>query len=142
MLRITRHPMLRSFAAWGAVHVLGNGDAAAAVFLGAFGVTALLGIPSLDREIGARDPGRWAALAAVTSRLPFVTIVQGRNRLVAAELALPVAVGALLWAALLRWHPAPFGGHCCRLEAARHPRSEHWPVAARREAGHRERYFK
>ena len=109
VLRITRHPMLCGFAIWSAVHVLGNGDAAAAVFFGAFAVTALLGIPSLDAKVAARDPAAWAGFARITSRLPFAAIAGGRNRIVASELALPVAAGAALWAALLHWHPALFG---------------------------------
>ena len=38
--RITRHPMLWSFAAWAALHILGNGDLAAMVFFGTVLVTA------------------------------------------------------------------------------------------------------
>src|SRR5690349_20255501 len=41
VLRVTRYPMLWSFAIWGAVHLLGNGDTAAIAFFGAFLVTAL-----------------------------------------------------------------------------------------------------
>ena len=33
--RVTRHPMLWSFAIWAGVHVVGNGDSAALVFFGA-----------------------------------------------------------------------------------------------------------
>jgi uncharacterized membrane protein len=32
--RVTRHPMLWSFALWAAVHIIGNGDTAAIVFFG------------------------------------------------------------------------------------------------------------
>ncbi len=39
--RVTRHPMLWSFALWAAVHVIGSGDTAAIAFFGAFLVTAL-----------------------------------------------------------------------------------------------------
>ncbi len=40
ILRVTRHPMLWSFAIWAAVHAIGNGDLASLLFFGAFGVTA------------------------------------------------------------------------------------------------------
>src|SRR5581483_8493401 len=36
LTRVTRHPMLWSFAIWAAVHVIGNGDTASIVFFGAF----------------------------------------------------------------------------------------------------------
>ncbi len=109
MLRVTRHPMLWSFALWGLIHVIGNGDPASAIFFGAFAVTGLAGMPSLDAKVAARDPAGWAGFAARTSVLPFGAIVAGRNRLVASELLWPVGVGAVAWAALLHLHPVIFG---------------------------------
>ncbi len=55
--RITRHPMLWSFAIWAAVHVVGNGDTASLVFFGAFLVTALAGMPSIDAKLAQRRAG-------------------------------------------------------------------------------------
>jgi uncharacterized membrane protein len=52
--RVTRHPMLWSFALWAAVHSTGNGDSAAIVFFGAFLVTALIGMPSIDAKLARR----------------------------------------------------------------------------------------
>jgi uncharacterized membrane protein len=109
MVRITRHPMLWSFAIWGIVHVLGNGDTAAMLFFGAFAVTALLGMPSLDAKVAARDPEGWRSFAARTSLLPFGAVLAGRNRIVPRELLPPVIVGTVAWAALLHLHPAIFG---------------------------------
>ena len=57
--RITRHPMLWSFATWSVVHVIGNGDLVSLLFFGTFGVTALLGMPSIDHKLAARDPAAW-----------------------------------------------------------------------------------
>src|ERR687883_287202 len=54
--RVTRHPMLWSFAIWAAVHVIGNGDTASLVFFGAFLVTALAGMPSIDAKLARRAP--------------------------------------------------------------------------------------
>src|SRR4051794_37951647 len=65
--RITRHPMLWSFALWAVVHIIGNGDTAAIVFFGAFLVTALAGMPSIDDKLAQRDPATWQALSAATS---------------------------------------------------------------------------
>jgi uncharacterized membrane protein len=109
MVRITRHPMLWSFAIWGIVHVIGNGDTAAILFFGAFAATALLGMPSLDAKVAARDPEGWRAFASRTSLLPFGAVLSGRNRIAWREILWPVLVGVVAWAALLHLHPAIFG---------------------------------
>lgn len=108
MLRITRHPMLWSFAIWAGAHVVGNGDSASLVFFGAFLLTALLGMPSLDAKVAARAPRGWAAFAARTSLLPFGAVAAGRNYVAWGELAWPVLVGLLAWAAMLHLHPVIF----------------------------------
>jgi uncharacterized membrane protein len=108
--RVTRHPMLMSFAIWGLVHVIGNGDAAALVFFGAFLVTAAAGMPSIDAKLARRHGQAWAGFAAKTSILPFGAILAGRNRLVLSEIGwMPPVVGLILWAALLHFHRAVFG---------------------------------
>lgn len=108
--RVTRHPMLWSFAIWAAVHILGNGDAASLVFFGAFLVTALAGMPSIDAKLAARNPAAWAALAPATSILPGAAILTGRNRLVPREIGwVPPLLGLLAWAALLHFHRGIFG---------------------------------
>lgn len=108
--RITRHPMLWSFALWGAIHLAGKGTLAGVFFFGAFLVTALVGMPSIDRKIAARDPEMWGRLAPGTSIIPFKAILAGRNRLVLAEIPVWVwGVGAGAWLALLLLHPTLFG---------------------------------
>lgn len=108
--RVTRHPMLMSFAIWALVHVIGNGDAAALVFFGAFLVTAVAGMPSIDAKLARRHGEAWAGFAAKTSILPFGAILAGRNRLVLSEIGwMPPVVGLILWAALLHFHRAVFG---------------------------------
>jgi uncharacterized membrane protein len=108
--RITRHPMLWSFAIWGVVHVLGNGDVASLLFFGAFAVTALVGMPSIDAKLAARAPAAWPALAATTSIVPFAAIGAGRNRLALGEIGwIAPLLGFVAWAALLHFHPAVFG---------------------------------
>lgn len=105
MTRLTRHPMLWAFALWASVHILGNGDVASIVFFGAFLVTALAGMPSIDAKLAARDPGHWRDLASVTSITPGVAILAGRNRLVASEIGWVVpVVGFVLWLVLLFGH--------------------------------------
>jgi uncharacterized membrane protein len=108
--RVTRHPMLWSFALWAFVHVVGNGDTASLVFFGAFLVTALAGMPSIDAKLAARRPEDWARLSATTSILPFGAILAGRNRLVLREIGwLPPVLGLVLWAVLLHFHARLFG---------------------------------
>jgi uncharacterized membrane protein len=108
--RVTRHPMLWSFAIWAGVHIVGNGDTAALVFFGAFLITALAGMRSIDAKVARRDAGTWQALSAATSIVPFVAIAQGRNRFVLKEIGwLAPAIGLLLWIALLVVHPWLFG---------------------------------
>ena len=110
IFRVTRHPMLWSFALWALVHMLGNGDSAALVFFGAFLVTALVGMPSIDAKLAARRPDAWPAFKQATSILPFGAILAGRQRLEAKEIgwAAP-AIALLLWAALLHFHRHIFG---------------------------------
>ena len=108
--RITRHPMLWSFALWALVHVIGNGDLASLIFFGTFAISAFLGMPSIDRKLAARAPEAAARLRAETSIMPFGAILAGRNRLVLAEIGWLAPVLALLgWAALLHFHARFFG---------------------------------
>lgn len=110
ILRITRHPMLWSFALWGVVHLVVLGTASAAVLSGAIIMTAFAGMPSLDAKYARRNPGRWPAFAAATAVVPFAAIVQGRNRLVLSEIGWwrPL-LAVVLWAVLIALHPWAFG---------------------------------
>ena len=100
--------MLWSFAIWAAVHIIGNGDAAAIIFFGAFLVTALAGMPSIDAKLARRDRETWQAGA--TSIVPFMAIAQGRNRFVAGELGwLVPAIAVVAWIVMLLAHPWLFG---------------------------------
>jgi uncharacterized membrane protein len=110
VIRVTRHPMLWSFTIWAAVHLLGNGDTAAIVFFGAFLITALAGMPSIDVKLARRDPNAWQALSATTSIVPFESIAKGRNRFVANEIGwLTPVIGLAAWLVLLWLHPRLFG---------------------------------
>jgi uncharacterized membrane protein len=110
MTRVTRHPMLWSFAIWAAVHVIGNGDSASIIFFGAFLVVALAGMPSIDAKLARRDHATWLALSAATSVVPFGAIMGRRNRFVAREIGWIVpAIAAVAWAAMLWLHPLLFG---------------------------------
>ena len=108
--RITRHPMLWSFALWAGVHVIGNGDLAAVLFFGTLLVTALAGTVLIDAKLARRDPASWKALSAATSITPLGAILQGRNRFVPGEIGwLTLVIGAVAWAVLLYFHHWLFG---------------------------------
>lgn len=105
ILRVTRHPMLWSFAIWAAVHMVMQGTLAAGIFFGAFLIVALGGMPSLDAKIAKRDPQRWATFAQCTSIMPFAAIAQGRDRFVFPEIGVwPIFVASVLWFALVGAH--------------------------------------
>ncbi|MCU0946044.1 MAG: NnrU family protein [Rubritepida sp.] len=108
--RITRHPMLWSFALWAGLHLLAKGTLGGVFFFGAFLVTALAGMPSIDRKITARDPEMAARLLGSTSILPFQAILSGRNRLALDEIPRFVwIVAGVAWLGLLVAHPWIFG---------------------------------
>ena len=110
ILRITRHPMLWSFALWAIVHIAGNGELAACVFFGTFLLTALAGMPSIDGKAAQRNPQLWNSFGAETSILPFGAILGGRNRFSAAEIGWLLPLFALaLWAAMLLLHQKVIG---------------------------------
>lgn len=110
MVRITRHPMLCSFALWALVHIIGTGDAASLIFFGAFGVTALAGTTSIDAKLARRQPVLWRTLVAGTSIVPFGAILAGRNHFAPRELGWSVPILALgLWGGMLILHPLLFG---------------------------------
>ena len=103
--RVTRHPMLWSFAVWGLVHVVGNGDLASLLFFGAFALTALVGMPSIDAKLAKRDPAAWARLVAGSSIIPFA-----KGWPDWAEIGTrPLIFGLVLWVGLLAAHPIAFG---------------------------------
>lgn len=106
VLRVTRYPMLWSFALWAAAHMIVIGTLGGAIFTGAFLVVAVAGMASLDAKYARRAPGPWAAFARVTSILPFAAIRQGRNHFVFAEIGpWRIAAGVLLWCVLIALHP-------------------------------------
>lgn len=110
ILRITRHPVLWAIGLWALVHLAARGDAASAIFFGAFAVLALTGTMLIDARKRRALGVEWTRFADVTSNVPFGAIVGGRNRLRAAEIGWgrPVA-GLALFAVVLLLHPWLFG---------------------------------
>jgi uncharacterized membrane protein len=110
VLRVTRYPMLWAFALWAATHLIVIATLSGAIFTGAFLVTAIAGMPSLDAKYARRAPREWAAFAGTTSILPFVAIAQRRNRFVPGEIGMwRVVLSLVLWIGLTAMHPPVFG---------------------------------
>lgn len=104
VLRVTRHPFLWSVAAWAAVHLVVNGNVASLLFFGSMLLTALAGTRDIDAKRRRTHPELWARYEAVTSNLPFIAIVRGKNRLVFGELVPALAAAAVLTAVMLALH--------------------------------------
>jgi uncharacterized membrane protein len=104
VLRITRHPFLVAVALWSLVHLIVNGNLASLLFFGSMLLTAVLGTHDIDRKRARHNPAAFARYRRLTSVLPFVAILQGRNRLVARELIVPLAIGGALTVLTLVFH--------------------------------------
>src|SRR5262249_9012335 len=88
VLRITRNPFFWGFGLLAAAHVIIIGDVAAML---AFGSVALLGIAGgglLDAKKARKHGRAWEAFAAVTSDIPFLAIMQSRQRFAWREIGL------------------------------------------------------
>lgn len=71
IVRITRHPVLWSFALWGLSHLPPNGDARSVILFGGIAFLAFAGMLHIDsrRKVALGDA--WEAFASKTSVLPF-----------------------------------------------------------------------
>ena len=108
--RVTRHPFLWGVAIWAAMHLVVNGDAAAAVLFGTFLIVAAVGPLSIDAKRRKQFGPAWARFADASSSVPFLAIVQGRNSLQVRELGWwRIVVGLLAFASVLYFHAALFG---------------------------------
>jgi len=108
MIRITRHPLMWGIMLWAGAHVIARGDLKAVVFFGGFFLLAALGTIFMDSRKQSNPD--WARFAAVTSNIPFVAIVQGRNRLDWGEIGMvrPI-IGLVLFEIVFALHPMLFG---------------------------------
>ena len=110
ILRVTRHPVMWALMLWAIVHILARGgDRKALLFFGTFVVVAGLGTILMDRRKADKMGTDWAKFAAVTSNVPFVAILQGRNRFKGDEIGLHTpAIGVGLYALFFWAHPFIF----------------------------------
>ena len=107
--RISRHPFQWAVVIWALGHLVANGDWVSIIFFSSFVVVSGLGGWLMDRKKRASLGDAWQPYAAVTSNVPFVAILSGRNRLVLAELGLPVGLGLLVYVLLYYFHEALTG---------------------------------
>jgi len=108
IIRVTRHPIMWGVMLWAGSHVLARGDTKALVFFGGLFLVALLGTLSMDRRKRANPD--FVRFASVTSHIPFVAILQGRNHIAWGEIGwIRPAIGAAAFALLLVSHQWLFG---------------------------------
>jgi len=95
VLRVSRNPFFWGAGLFSIAHVIILGDVAGLLIFGSIGFLGIAGASILDAK-KARQHGRaWDAFAAVTSNIPFVAIIQGRQRLELREIGLwRIALGA------------------------------------------------
>lgn len=105
---ITRHPMLWSFAIWGACHVLVYPVAKNIALAVPIIVLSLVGAALQDRKKEELDPVRWRAWEAQTSYWPFAAVAQNRARL-GSPGAHALGGGVVVWLAAT-WAHIPLAG--------------------------------
>lgn len=111
VLKITRHPVMWSFALWAVAHLPANGDAATVLLAAGIGALALGGTVSLDIKKRAQWGDAWAPFAARTSNIPLAAVIAGRTPLPKfGEIGLwRLGLAALVYLALLVLHPLVIG---------------------------------
>ncbi|MBI4525856.1 MAG: NnrU family protein [Deltaproteobacteria bacterium] len=108
--RITRHPFLWGVALWSLTHLVFNGDLASLIFFGSLLILAVGGPFSIDRKREKSSGDAWKRFATITSNVPFLALIQGRNSLKIDELGWRGVILALvLYALFLYLHKTFFG---------------------------------
>ena len=107
--RITRHPMMWSFAIWGLVHIVLSADSRTIVLASGIIVMALFGAAMQDRKKARANPAYRDHMKA-TGFVPFSAQIAGRAGWGTAVPGLvATAGGVVLWALLLWSHPLVIG---------------------------------
>jgi len=105
VLRVTRHPFLVGVALWAATHMVVISDPSSLVFFGTFLVVVVNGMRNIDRKRLHIHGDAWTAFAEQTSSVPFVAILQGRNRLNWGEIgAVKILAGIITYLAIAGLH--------------------------------------
>jgi uncharacterized membrane protein len=107
--RITRHPMMWSFALWGVVHIVLSADSRTIVLASGIVTLALFGAAMQDGK-KRRQNSAYGAHMAATGFLPFGAQLRGRSQWRTAVPGLVATLGGLtLWALLIWAHPLVVG---------------------------------
>ena len=107
--RITRHPMMWSFAIWGVVHIILSADSRTIVLASGIIVMALFGAAMQDGKKQAQNPA-FADHMKATGFVPFSAQLAGRAPWgSAAPGAVAIGGGLVLWALLVWGHPLVIG---------------------------------
>jgi len=109
--RITRHPQNVSFGLFGLAHLLVNPYVGDWIFFGGFIVYGIVSAMHQDRRLLATGPFQVKQFLADTSAIPFVAIINGKQRFGLEEYHPPALVAAIVLFILLQLlHPMLFGG--------------------------------
>jgi uncharacterized membrane protein len=107
--RITRHPMMWSFAIWALVHIVMSADSRTIVLASGIATLALFGAAMQDGKKKAQNPAYGDHMRA-TGFVPFGAQLAGRAPWHTAVPGLVATLGGLaLWAVLLWAHPLVIG---------------------------------
>jgi uncharacterized membrane protein len=111
ILRISRNPFFWGMSLFAISHVIMIGDMTANLAFGSVVVLGFAGAPILDAKKARQHGADWQPFAAVTSDIPFLAIVQGRQRLALGEIGWwRLSLGVALFAVALLFHRTLFGG--------------------------------
>ena len=110
ILRITRHPMNMGLACFGLAHMIANGSLGDVSFFGSIFVVGCFGSYHQDRRKVKEKGDAYAAFQRKTGVLPFAAILQGKTRLAAREMSIPLLIFAVAaFAAAILFHEDLFG---------------------------------
>lgn len=110
--RITRHPANTAFGLFGVAHLIMNPYESDAYFFGGFLIYVLLSAWHQDRRFLATHPDTFTAFYETTSYVPFLAILQGRQRLAVREYRWwSILISFGLFFGLKFVHPLWIGGY-------------------------------
>jgi uncharacterized membrane protein len=107
---ITRHPLMWGIAIWAVSHLLTQATPRGILFFGAFAIVALVGAWLQERRKRRGLGEAWAKFERRTSFVPFAALLNGNAQFRFSALGLwRIALGVVLWAAILHFHAWLFG---------------------------------
>jgi uncharacterized membrane protein len=105
ILRVTRNAFFWGAGLFSITHAIILGDVAALLMFGSIGLLGIAGASILDDKKARKHGKAWNAFAEVTSNIPFLAIIQRRQRLVLREIGLwRIALGTCVSLGALALH--------------------------------------